>query len=86
MRISELCALDWNVVDWPKGFIRVNKALTQPAKESEAPKTNAGIRDVKLLAPAGRKRRPERRGDKRGQATTRAEHAERSDHERAAGW
>lgn len=26
--------------------------LTQPAKESEAPKTNASIRDVKLLAPA----------------------------------
>ncbi len=52
MRISELCALDWNVVDWLKGTIRVNKALTQPAKESEAPKTNAGIRDVKLLNPA----------------------------------
>ena len=52
MRISELCALDWNIVDWIKGTIRVNKALTQPAKESEAPKTSAGIRDVKLLAPA----------------------------------
>lgn len=52
MRISELCALDWNVVGWLKETIRVNKALTQPAKESEAPKTNAGIRDVKLLDPA----------------------------------
>ncbi len=52
MRISELCVHDWNVVDWLKGTIRVNKALTQPAKESEAPKTNADIRDGKLLAPA----------------------------------
>ncbi len=52
MRISEFCALDWNVVDWLNSTIRVNKALTQPAKVSEVPKTSASIRDVKLLAPA----------------------------------
>ena len=52
MRISELCALNWDDVDWHKGTVRVDKALTQPAKQSEAPKTQAGIRQVKLLFPA----------------------------------
>jgi len=52
MRISELCALDWNAVDWHNETVRVDKVLTQPAKQFEAPKTFAGIRDVKLLAPA----------------------------------
>jgi len=52
MRISELCALDWGAVDWHKGTVRVDKALTQAAKQAEAPKTYAGIRDVKLLPPA----------------------------------
>ena len=39
-------------MDWIKGTARVDKALTQPAKIAEAPKTFAGIRDVKLLGPA----------------------------------
>lgn len=52
MRISELCAIDWDDVDWHKRTVRVDKALTQHAKMAEAPKTYAGIRDVKLLAPA----------------------------------
>ncbi|MGI0025558.1 MAG: tyrosine-type recombinase/integrase, partial [Nitrososphaera sp.] len=52
MRIFELCALNGDDVDWHKGTVRVDKALTQPAKQSEAPKTQAGIRQVKLLFPA----------------------------------
>ena len=52
MRISELCALNWDDVDWQKGYIRVNKALTQAAKNPEEPKTTAGIRDVRLLPDA----------------------------------
>lgn len=52
MRISELCALNWGDVDWQRGTVRVNKALTQAAASSEEPKTYASIRDVKLLPPA----------------------------------
>lgn len=52
LRISELCAINWDDVDWHKGTARIDKALTQPAKVAEAPKTYAGIRDIKLLAPA----------------------------------
>ena len=52
VRPSELCALNWDDVDWINSTIRVDKALTQAAKEPETPKTYAGIRDIKLLEPA----------------------------------
>lgn len=52
MRISELRAINWDDVDWRKGTVRVDKALTQHAKVAEAPKAYAGVQDVKLLAPA----------------------------------
>ncbi len=52
LRTSELVALDWQDIDWKRGSIFVTKALTQSADEIEEPKTNAGKREVKLLAPA----------------------------------
>jgi len=52
LRTSELVALDWTDIDWQRGSIFVTKALTQAADEAENPKTNAGNREVKLLAPA----------------------------------
>lgn len=52
LRISELCALDWTDVDWRTSTLRVSRALTQAARESETPKTAAGRRDVRLLEPA----------------------------------
>jgi integrase len=52
MRISELCALDWSAVDWKNETVRVDKVLTQPARQFEVPKTFASLRNVKLLAPA----------------------------------
>lgn len=52
LRISELCALDWTDIDWRTATLRVSRALTQAAKSAEGPKTTAGRRDVRLLAPA----------------------------------
>lgn len=52
LRTSELCALDWDDIDWKRGVVKVTKALTQAAEEAEAPKTKAGRRDVKILGPA----------------------------------
>src|SRR5262249_21091721 len=52
LRTSELCALDWQDIDWLRGMVRVSRALTQGASEAEEPKTEAGIRDVKLIPPA----------------------------------
>lgn len=52
LRTSELVALTWNDVDWIRGEVRINKAMTQDATEVETTKTKKGIRDVKLLAPA----------------------------------
>jgi integrase len=52
MRPSELIVLQWDDVDWIRGTISVTKALTQAAEEFEEPKTRAGNRDVKILAPA----------------------------------
>lgn len=52
VRPSELVALDWADVDWLRGTVRVNKALTQESDENEEPKTKAGNRDIKLLQPA----------------------------------
>lgn len=52
LRTSELVALDWSDIDWKRGSIFITKALTQAADEAENPKTNAGNREVKILAPA----------------------------------
>jgi len=52
MRPSELIALKWSSIDWETKKIRVHEARTRYAKESEAPKTAAGYRNVKLLPEA----------------------------------
>ncbi|WP_017773800.1 site-specific integrase [Paraburkholderia kururiensis] len=53
LRTSELIALDWSDVDFVTGYVRVRRAHTRAARGvAEPPKTSAGRRDVKLLAPA----------------------------------
>lgn len=53
LRTSELIALDWADIDFRRGVIIVDKALTQAAKgEVEGTKTAAGRREVKMLGPA----------------------------------
>ncbi|WP_257218712.1 tyrosine-type recombinase/integrase [Janthinobacterium sp. 13] len=52
MRTSELVALDWADVDFVRGVVMVTRALTQHSKAAESTKTNAGRREVKLLARA----------------------------------
>jgi integrase len=52
LRISEICALDWGDVDLKAKVVHVTKALTDAAKVSELPKTDAGRRKVVLLPPA----------------------------------
>ena len=52
MRTSELVALDWGDVDFVRGVVVVSRAMTQTAKAAEVPKTEAGRREVKLLAGA----------------------------------
>lgn len=52
LRTSELVALQWDDIDWQRGTINVNKAMTQASDAFEEPKTKAGIREVKILAPA----------------------------------
>ena len=52
LRTSELVALDWGDIDLMRGVVRVSRALTQHADEPEAPKTESGRREVKLLQPA----------------------------------
>jgi integrase len=53
LRTSEAIALNWSDIDFIGGCVRVRRALTREAKGvAELPKTNAGRRDVKMLAPA----------------------------------
>jgi integrase len=52
LRISELCALDWDDVDWVGERAYVTRSLTQHADAPETTKTPAGRRYVKLLPPA----------------------------------
>lgn len=52
LRTSELVAINWGDIDWHRGTVRINKAITQNATKPESPKTKAGRRDVKLLPPA----------------------------------
>jgi len=52
-RTTELVVLNWNDIDWPRGVVRVRKAMTQDARGVvETTKTPAGRREVKLLPPA----------------------------------
>lgn len=53
LRTSELVALNWGDIDWHRGVIVIRRAQTQAAKgKAETPKTRAGAREVKILAPA----------------------------------
>ncbi|WP_229423872.1 tyrosine-type recombinase/integrase [Massilia frigida] len=52
MRTSELVALEWNDIDFVRGVVVVSRAMTQQSKEAEGTKTDAGNREVKLLAGA----------------------------------
>lgn len=52
MRTSELVALDWTDVDFVRGVVVVSRPMTQQSKEAEVTKTDAGNREVKLLAGA----------------------------------
>ena len=52
LRTSELVALDWNDVDLVRGVVVISRAMTQQSKVAEVPKTDAGNREVKLLAGA----------------------------------
>jgi integrase len=51
LRTSEMVALQWDDIDWQRGEIDINKAMTQASDEFEEPKTKAGKRKVKILAP-----------------------------------
>jgi integrase len=53
VRTSELIALNWADIDFVGGYVRIRRALTREAKgTAEFPKTAAGRRDIRLLAPA----------------------------------
>lgn len=52
LRTSELVALEWGDIDWVRGTVRVQRALTQASDDAETTKTRRGTRDVKLLPPA----------------------------------
>lgn len=50
LRVSELIGLRWEDIDWENQLIHIEETVV--AKEAKGPKTEAGIRDVLLLAPA----------------------------------
>jgi integrase len=50
LRTGEMIALDWGDVDWRRGTLRVSRAVREG--RTKATKTEAGTRDIKLLAPA----------------------------------
>ncbi len=50
LRTSELIALEWGDIDWVRGVAWVRRAKVRG--ELKPPKTEAGIREVKLLPPA----------------------------------
>lgn len=52
LRTSELAALEWGDIDWIRGIVRVQRAVTYASDEPETTKTRRGTRDVKLLPPA----------------------------------
>lgn len=50
LRMGELIALSWNDIDFDRGVARVRMSARGSRRKS--PKTQAGLRDVKLLPPA----------------------------------
>ncbi|WP_396190228.1 Arm DNA-binding domain-containing protein [Flavobacterium sp.] len=52
LRTSELVGLEWGDIDWIRGIVRIERALTQASDEPEDPKTVRSARDVKLLPAA----------------------------------
>lgn len=52
LRPSEAAALNWSDINLITGTVNINKGFTQAATESEATKTGAGNRTLKLLPPA----------------------------------
>ncbi|MBX9811254.1 MAG: site-specific integrase [Burkholderiales bacterium] len=50
LRTSELIALEWGDIDWNRGIARIRRASVR--KQIKVPKTQAGERDIKLLAGA----------------------------------
>ena len=52
LRTSELVALRWSDIDWTRQVFRVRRARTQAAHRDETTKTQAGLREVRLLPPA----------------------------------
>lgn len=52
MRTSEYIALKWSDIDFVARTIKVQRVMTQAAYDAEYPKTLAGTRTIKLLAPA----------------------------------
>lgn len=52
MRTSEVVALIWSDVDFTNNTIRIVRAKTQAAKNTETTKTVSGTRTIKLLEPA----------------------------------
>lgn len=49
-RTGEMIALDWSDVDWQRSSVRISRAVREG--RTKATKTEAGVRDVKLLLPA----------------------------------
>lgn len=53
LRTSELIALQWDDIDFRRGVIVVDKAITQASKgKAESTKTASGTREVRILRPA----------------------------------
>ncbi len=50
LRVGELIALKWSDIDFERGIARITKAAR--GNRRKAPKTKAGVREVKLLPPA----------------------------------
>lgn len=52
LRTSELIAVQWGDIDFNRGTIMIQRAMTQASKKDEITKTRTGTREVKLLGPA----------------------------------
>lgn len=50
LRVGEIVALTWNDIDSERGVANINKSAR--GRRRKGPKTEAGLRDVKLLPPA----------------------------------
>jgi integrase len=50
LRVGEVIALTWNDIDFERGVANINKSAR--GRRRKGPKTEAGLRDVKLLPPA----------------------------------